>query len=308
MNLSNRRKAIIALIIANLIWGAASPIFKWSLTNISPFILAFLRFFLASIILLPFAIKEFKQIKKQILPKLVIFTLLGITFNISFYFLGLKLAPASNAAIIASVQPFILVILGAWFLKENITRKEIAAAIISFLGILVIILAPLINDGYQAEMFLIGNFYFLLATIGAIGNAIVGKKILNRENLMAVTFISFFIGAITFFPFAVYENLQNPSWLTNLSIPGYAGIVYGTVFSSAIAYYLYMIGLNGMEASETGIYGYFMPLSAVILGILFFGESINLLFIIGSILIIIGLILQEMSFFRSLLHKLRLIC
>lgn len=308
MNSSNRRQAIIALIIANLIWGAASPIFKWSLTSIPPFLLAFLRFFIASLILLPFAYKELNQTKIQLLPKIFIFTFLGITFNISFFFLGLELAPSINAAIIASIQPFILVILGAWFLKETITKREMTAALISFLGILIIILAPLIGDGYQAEMFLIGNLFFLLAALGAIGHAVVGKTILNKENLLGMTLVSFVIGTLTFIPFAVYEHLQNPLWYLNLGVSGYVGIVYGAVFSSALAYHLYIVGLNGMEASETGIFGYLMPLSAVIIGVLFFGESLNLPFIIGTVLIIVGLILQELGFFRSLLHKLRQIC
>ena len=308
MNSSNRRQAIIALIIANLIWGAASPVFKWSLTTIPPFILAFLRFFIASLLILPFAYKELKQIKLQLLPKLIIFTFLGITFNISFFFLGLKLAPSINAAIIASIQPFILVIIGAWFLRENITRREMTAALISFLGILIIIIAPLIGDGYKAEMFLIGNLFFLLATLGAIGNTIVGKIILNKNNLLGITLISFLIGALTFLPFALYEHFQNPQWYLNIGVSGYVGIVYGAVFASALAYHLYMVGLNGMEASETGIFGYLMPLAAVIIGVLFFSEAITLSFIAGSGLIIVGLILQEMSFFRSLLHKLKQIC
>jgi drug/metabolite transporter (DMT)-like permease len=308
MNLSNRHKAIIALIIANLIWGAASPIFKWSLTSIPPFILAFLRFFIASLILLPFAYKELNQIKIQYLPKIFIFTLLGITFNISFFFLGLELAPSINAAIISSIQPFILVILGAWFLKETITRREMAAALISFLGILIIIIAPLISDGYQAEMPLLGNFFFLLAALGAIGHAVVGKTILHKENLLGMTLVSFTMGALTFIPFALYEHFQNPQWYLNIAVSGYVGIIYGAVFSSALAYLLYMIGLNGMEASETGIFGYLMPFSAVIIGVLFFGEFITLSFIIGSSLIIVGLVLQELKVFHSLLHKLRQIC
>ena len=69
-----------------------------------------------------------------------------------------------------------------------------------------------------------------------------------------------------------------------------------------------MVGLNNMEASETGIFGYLMPLSAIVIGIVFFNESLTFPFFIGSIFVLVGLILQEMGFFRSLLHKLRLIC
>ncbi|PIX68551.1 hypothetical protein COZ40_02690, partial [Candidatus Roizmanbacteria bacterium CG_4_10_14_3_um_filter_39_13] len=44
---------IVALIIANIIWGAACPIFKFALVNIPPFTIAFIRFFFAGIIFLP---------------------------------------------------------------------------------------------------------------------------------------------------------------------------------------------------------------------------------------------------------------
>ncbi|EKE12839.1 MAG: hypothetical protein ACD_13C00135G0001, partial [uncultured bacterium] len=52
LSLQTKQQAILALIVANIIWGAASPIFKLSLQNIPPFTLAFLRFFLGSILLI----------------------------------------------------------------------------------------------------------------------------------------------------------------------------------------------------------------------------------------------------------------
>jgi drug/metabolite transporter (DMT)-like permease len=59
--LSDKRKlAIIALIISNTIWGAASPIFKWSLQNVHPFTLAYLRFALAVFVLFPFVYKDLR--------------------------------------------------------------------------------------------------------------------------------------------------------------------------------------------------------------------------------------------------------
>jgi len=41
---------ILAIIIAEVIWGAAPPIFKYSLQEVPPFTLAFIRFFTASFI------------------------------------------------------------------------------------------------------------------------------------------------------------------------------------------------------------------------------------------------------------------
>ena len=50
---------ILAILIANIIWGAAPPVFKYALEGIPPFILAFIRFFSASLIFLPFIFKGF---------------------------------------------------------------------------------------------------------------------------------------------------------------------------------------------------------------------------------------------------------
>lgn len=58
-------QAIIALIIANIIWGAASPIFKLALENIPPFTLAYIRFLGAALILAPFAFKSLNIDRKD---------------------------------------------------------------------------------------------------------------------------------------------------------------------------------------------------------------------------------------------------
>ena len=65
--MSAHQKGILALITANIIWGAASPIFKFALQNISPFTLAFIRFYGATLILLPFAYPYLKIHKKDYL-------------------------------------------------------------------------------------------------------------------------------------------------------------------------------------------------------------------------------------------------
>lgn len=95
----NHNQAILALIAANIIWGAASPIFKFALENIPPFTLAFLRFFGAALILFPFTVKSM-WIKREDWLDLFLLSIFGITINITFFFMGLKYAPSINAPII----------------------------------------------------------------------------------------------------------------------------------------------------------------------------------------------------------------
>lgn len=291
--MDNRKKAILALVIANVIWGAASPIFKWSLTNIAPFTLALFRFSLAGIILFPFVSKKLNQIKKEDLKQIVLFCLCGVTLNITFFFLGLRMSSAINAAIIATAEPLFLLVLGALFLKEDVQEIEILGTLVSFLGVSIIILYPLFTNGGLGESTFLGNLFLFLAMLGAVGQAFFGKKLFKKYSPTPITFLAFFIGSLTFFPLFLWEYWQNPSWLASLDTAGLVGIIYGAIFSSALAYSLYDWGLSQIEASETGIFTYLMPITAILIAVPFFGEKITWPFVIGSSLVLGGILLTE---------------
>lgn len=293
-----RLKATLALILANVIWGAASPLFKWSLENIPPFTLAFLRFSLASFLLLPFISKDIFRLKRTDMPQIILFALSGITINITFFFWGLKLAPSVNAAFISTTQPLILLLLGAFLLQEKVEPHEVFGTIVSFTGVLLIILIPLMTSGLQGETVVLGNLFFVLATLGAVGQAYFGKKLFATNKSLPITFWSFTIGAFTFLPFFLWEQTTNPSWVMELGTPGIVGIFYGAIFSSALAYSFYDWGLSKIEASETGIFSYLMPITSVLVAILFFGEKLSRQFGIAAFLIILGITVAQIR-----LHK-----
>ena len=115
---------IVALIIANIIWGATSPIFKYALENIPPFSLAFIRFLGASLLLYPLVHKkiDYPDLKNKLLWG---FGLTGVTLNIFFYFLALPRIISINAPIIGSTGPIMVLIGGALFLKEKVKKFEL---------------------------------------------------------------------------------------------------------------------------------------------------------------------------------------
>ncbi|OGG14643.1 hypothetical protein A2773_02550 [Candidatus Gottesmanbacteria bacterium RIFCSPHIGHO2_01_FULL_39_10] len=294
-------KAILALITANLIWGAASPIFKLSLENISPFLLAFIRFLGAALILLPFAFSKL-NINKRDIPKLVLLSLFGITLNISFFFLGLKLSPSINAPIIASSGPVLLYIFSIFILKEKTHPKVLVGLLVSLLGVLIIVGQPIIENGFNVAI--IGNLFFLLATVGTVGHAIVSKSILDRYEAVTITFWSFIIGSITFLPFAFIE-IVNYNPLPALDYRGILGIIFGIFLSSALAYLLYEWGIKKIEAQEVGIFTYIDPVIAIMIAVPLLGEVVTTIFLLGSILIFLGIAIAEGRLHYHPIHKLR---
>lgn len=294
-------RAILALIVANIIWGAASPIFKLALQNISPFTLAFLRFFGASLLLLPFAYRNL-FIKRQDIKNLILLSVLGITVNITFFFYGLKLAPSINAPVIGSTGPIFGYIASILFLREKPNIKTFRGIIISLTGILTIVLQPILTEGIDGQI--LGNLFFILAMLGAVGHSIISKKIMQNYSAMTITFWSFVIGSLTFFPMFIMETVQsNP--LASLDIRGYTGLMFGIFLSSALAYFLFEWGLKQISSQEVGIFTYIDPIAATLIAMPLLGEYITPIFVIGSILVFSGIFISEGRLHWHPIHKLR---
>ncbi|MBI3366561.1 DMT family transporter [Candidatus Roizmanbacteria bacterium] len=295
---------ILALIIANIIWGAAAPIFKFALTNIPPFTLAFLRFFIASLIMLP-VLKNFKprSLNTKDWLELILGSFFGITINIAFFFLALKKTQSINAPIIASSGPMFLYIMSVLFLKEKAEGKVFTGMTISLLGVLLIILSPILFDGKTFALGeLQGNIFLVISTLGAVLHPLLYKNILKKVDTAVITCLGFIIGTIPFFPMMLGEFQK---WdISMVGLPGIVGVLFGAILSSFAAYSLYNYGLSKIRAEEIGLFTYIDPVIAVLIAIPLLKEYPNAHFFLGSLLVFGGIFFAEGRIHWHPFHKL----
>lgn len=283
---------VLALIITNIIWGGASPIFKFALENIPPFTLAFIRFFFAGLIFLPLAIKNFQKINLKRWFEIFLVGFFGIFINITFFFLGLKKTESINVPIIASSGPVFLYIFSILFLKEKPRVKVFFGMMIALLGVLIIVLSPVFFENKNFVFGEIeGNFFIVLATMGTIFSTIIGKDLLKKVNPYFVSTFSFLTSSILFLVFVPYEL---KTWgFNNLKINGWVGVIYGIFFSSALAYFLYYYGISKLQAQEVGIFTYIDPIVAVVIAYFLLGEIPNFWYVLGSVFVFGGIYIAE---------------
>lgn len=292
--------AIIALIAANVAWGAGSPVMKFTLEQVPPFSLAFLRFLIACLLFYPFVHKQidYPDLKNR---WLWIFSLSGITFNIIFFFWALEKTASINAPIIGSFGPVMILIFSAIFLKEKIKKSAIIGLIMSLIGVIVIIFQPVLSKKFDGEIF--GNFLLILATMGAVVSIVSGRKFLTTKNSFGSTFWSFFIGMVSFLPFMIVEYGKDPGWIANTSISGWVGVLYGGLFSSALAYAASNWALAKLPAYRVSIFAYIDPIAAILVAIPLLGEKVTIPFVIGSIMVFLGILIAEKRIHYHPLHK-----
>lgn len=295
---------IAALIIANIIWGAAPPIFKFALENIPPFTLAFIRFFFASFLFIPFIGPVWKKMTMREFLLICLGSLFGVTLNISAFFLGLQKTVSINAPIIASAGPVFLFFLSVFFLKEKAHTKIFIGMLISLIGILFIVLSPIFLDGKHLVLGEIeGNLLFVLATLGSVISTVIYKSILERINAFQVALMSFLISSLTFAPGMVWELKQ---WsFFELNMQGWIGILFGVFLCSALAYYLYYYGLSKLLSQEIGLFTYIDPVVAVLIAAPLLAEYPTIYFFIGSLLVFGGIYIAEKRIHYHPIHRLK---
>lgn len=290
MRLRKIHLAILGLMLANVIWGASFPIYKWALEVLPLFSFVFLRFFIGALILLPFVYKDLK-IKRENINLLLLLGLVSVTFQIPLLFWGLKLSPSINAPIIIASGPIFLLIASVIFLNEKLRSKLLTGMLISLIGIMAIILRPLIESGGIGGGIL-GNLLIFLATLCSVAQAVILKKLMKDNKPLVVTFWMFIIGTLPLLPaFLVEQSHQN--MFAHLGIQGTIGLLYGIIFAAVAAHALLAFGIKYIKASDVGIFSYVDPIVTIIVAVPLLGETITPAYLVGAMLVFLGIFIAE---------------
>src|SRR5207248_1887668 len=112
--------------------------------------------------------------------------------------------------------------------------------------------------------------------------------VLKLYSPLLITANLFLVGAVTFFIPAGIEYVQNPLWITHVTILGFLGFLYITILSSICAYFLLMWGIAKTNVVQANMLQYMEPAIAAALAVPILGERISYSFIIGTCLIVLG--------------------
>lgn len=289
MSFSKYRLAILALITTNIIWGASTPIFKWSLETVQPFTFAFFRFFIASLILLPFTIHNLK-VSRHDLVSLFVLSITGFFLHIGLLLVGLNISSSLNSSIITTSAPIFLVIGSGLFFKEKVKQRVIFGTIISLIGVILIILRPLFDKGLDGSI--LGNVFFVLSTLSFVVYTLLLKEYTTHLRTTTITFYLFAIAAVIFFPFALMEGAKQPL-ITMLNSQAIIGILFAALFTSVTGYVFYNFAIRFIKGSEVGIFLYMDPIVTALVAVPLLHENVTSFFLFGSLLVFVGIFVAE---------------
>jgi drug/metabolite transporter (DMT)-like permease len=295
---SPSRLGIYALLFAMPLFFVSNLVIGRAVTHaVEPATLAFWRWFLASLMLLPFAaqglvsrIDQFKAVTKELLWLGV----LGMVICGAGVYLSLRHTTASNAALIYTSSSILIVVLEAAFFRTRLSGARLFGTLIGFGGVAVIIL--------HGEVSRLVSWQF---SIGDIGIAIcaaawaIYSVILKRDKLKALPTLPLFFaitiaGSLTVAPFMLYELFAFGAFPRGQQ--QWTAIVALALFPSVIAFGLYQILVKRAGPSLTGMSLYLLPVYGVALAVLTLGERLYAYHAIGLALVLGGIALATEPF------------
>ncbi len=278
----------LKLFLTAVLWGGTFVAGRIVAREVEPAAGSFLRFAVASLLLLVMTWQAEGRLpiprRKQMIPLL----LLGITgvaaYNI-FFFLGLKIIPASRASLIVATNPVFIALGSALLFKDRLTPGRMAGIALCLTGAIVVIsrgdIIALLSHGIgQGETFILG------CIVSWVSYSLVGRGVLKEISPLAAVTYACLIGTCLLAVPAVFEGMF--SAFTGYSLTSWLGILFLGILGTVVGFIWYYEGIKTLGPTRAAVFINFVPVSGVILGWLILDERINLSLILGALLVISG--------------------
>jgi drug/metabolite transporter (DMT)-like permease len=286
--MNNSTKAILALIIANSLFGFVGPVFrKMASLGAGIFTITFFAWVLSSIFIwiyaksskIKFSLKQDKKTTILLIMQGVLSALMIVAF-----FLAVTNTTIANTEFIHKTMPIWAAIASVFILKENFTLKKFASLALVLIGISFIFSVNIFSGSiFGDSMALISAF--LLAAMTII------LRLLKNVSPYVTSLYQLIVSSILVFPFMLMDfpiGLTNPGLFILLTF-GYA------ILFSGICLLLVIYGFRHIEASTGSLFVMLTPASAVVLGFFLYGEVLTFKAVIGILLIFASIFLVSVK-------------
>jgi drug/metabolite transporter (DMT)-like permease len=279
---------LTAGLTAASIWGGMYVVSKVVMETIPPFTLITLRLVLGIAVL--YAIISWRggiNISSPLFWQVLRVGFVGYGISIGFQFVGTNLSTAANGSLVTSATPAFVLLFAAIILKERITIRRLLALIIASLGVIAVI------DPRTAQLnpgLFWGNISLVLAAITWALYSVLIRKVTRDVDVLTTSLIAFMGGLVVCVPLSGLELTRAG---VGMITPGViAGVLFLGIISTALAMFLWNTAFAELPAGTASLTFFAQPVVGPILGVIFLGDQITPLFIIGGVLIGIGILIS----------------
>lgn len=285
----------LKLLLTALFWGGTFIAGRLLSRDVGPFSAAFLRFAVASsllLILTGWKEKGLPRINKSQLARLILLGMTGVFAYNVFFFKGLQLISAGRASLIIANNPVFITLFAALIFREKLSWIKAGGILLSVTGAMVVISrgdpAWLLSGSIGRGEILILGCVASWVTYSLIGKAIMK----DLSPLVSVSYSSLIGTAVLLVP-ALFEGMA--AEITRYSPVSWVSISYLGVFGTVVGFVWYYEGIKALGPTRAGQFINFVPVCAILLAFFILGEPVTRSLLVGAALVISGVSLTNMK-------------
>ncbi len=281
-----------------IIGGSSFAMIRGAVETIPPAVVSTSRLWIGAIALVVFTLATRRQYPPLLIrressmrfhPDWAIMLACGAIGNAIPFFLfpwAQQFVPSGLAGVYMAVMPIWTLGLAALFAGERMTRGRVAGFFLGFSGVL-ILMGPSVLKG-AANTVLLPQLALVAATLGYAISAVLAR---NAPDLRPRVLTSGIIlcAAILSTPTLFFTDLKLDEWSSHslLCVVGLG------LLPTSLGNYLLIVIINRVGASFMSFANYFVPVFAVFLGAVLFGERLEISVLIALMFVIAGLVVSQ---------------
>jgi len=271
----NNKQILLALIVP-ITWGFGYALTKIGMDQFTPLLLMSLRFGIAGLILVWFTKPPWEHMRE-----LFIIALIGSTIQYGFTYYGLKGIDVSTASILVQLEGPILVLLSTLILKERLGWPRALGMGLAFIGVIVIVGEPRLNDSLDSVA---------LVITGAVFWAIAQIMISRLKSLSGITILAWVAVIATPQMLLISLLIEEGQWesIKTANLVDWSIVFYLSFIMTVIGYSVWYHLLRICDVSKISPFLMLLPVTSIIAGIVLLGEKFTLVMGIGGVLVMTG--------------------
>ena len=288
--MNSKTKAHLAVLIANLIFGAGYAVIKTiTPAYLAPYSLNVVRVVVSLVLF--WSLLFFKpskvSIDKKDIPLFILCGITGVVINQIMFVKGLALTSAIHSSLLSLATPIFITIIAIWLIGEKFSINKLIGLLLGIGGATLLVL---VKDGQSNNgSSLLGDLFVLINAISFAFYMVLVKPLMEKYNAVHVLRWVFTFGSIFILPVA-YPDFIATDW-SLFGTPQWLALAFVVLLVTFLSYLFTVYGLQELGPSVTGAYIYTQPVFATIIAMVFAGEHFTFIKAAAAVLIFSGVYL-----------------
>jgi drug/metabolite transporter (DMT)-like permease len=294
VKITNTFKVGLAFSSLCIVWGTTYFGIRYAIQYIQPFMLSGLRHVIAGLVFFSISLFQGEKLpNKTVLWQVTIMGLLLIVGGNGLVCWAEQFIPSALTAIICSLSPIFITLMSLYFFKGfHINYKIVIGLFLGLFGIGLIFSKDL-SITFNSTIILALLVLLVAILCWGLGSILLKKNPLPISLFMSLGLQMLIAGSVNIL---ISGFLEDNSKLLQTDTKGILALLYLVVFGSLIGYSCYLYVLGHYTAARISIHSYINTLIAVFVGWLLGGETMNEYIILGTFIVLTGLIIVNKEY------------